>query len=78
MFFFFLIFWVEKKRKRVLQGQVHNEVLKSGSVGQVHEVLWDMLRAMQVRSFWDLWQQARMPLLPRQAQQEGQAQVPLI
>jgi len=42
------------------------------------EVLWNMLFGVQMRSFWNLWEQARVSLLQRQAQQEGQTQMPLI
>ena len=41
------------------------------------EVLWDLLRKVQVRAIWDLWEQARVPLLQGHEELQGQTQVPL-
>lgn len=56
---------------------MQDEVLKSRGAGPVHEVLRDLLSAVQVCSFWDLRKQARVPLLQRQEECKGQAQMPL-
>lgn len=38
-----------------LWGEMQRKVLKGRSVGQVHEVLWNMLSKVQMCAFWDLW-----------------------
>ena len=44
----------------------------------MHEVLRDLLQQVQLCAIWDLWEQARVPLLQRHEELQGQGQMPLI
>lgn len=57
----------------ILWKQVQGEVREGGGDRPVHQVLQHLLQGVRVRPLRDLWQQARVPLLPRQAQLQGQA-----
>lgn len=56
---------------------MQGKVREGGRGGPVPQVLWNMLSNMQVRSFWDLWEQAPVPLLQGHEKLQGQAQMPL-
>ena len=57
--------------------EVQYEVRKRWNTRQVLEVLWNMLWTVQVCAFWNLWEQAWVPLLQGQKELQGQAQVSL-
>ena len=60
-----------------LYQEVQYEVRKRWHTRQVLEVLWNMLRTVQVCALWNLWEQASVPLLQGQEELQGQAQVSL-
>lgn len=60
--------------------QVQCEVLEGEREGRVPQVLWDMLRGVQLRALGDVRQQGRVPVLQGQDHrhwQEKEVQVPL-
>lgn len=61
-----------------LWAELQGEVRKGRGSRPVLEILWNLLRQMQVRAVGYLRQQAPVPLLQRHAQLQGQAQMPLI